>query len=256
VPASVDPASGLAAVPTAGPDAAAAPAVPIRRGDAGARITRAALDLFERQGYAATTVDAITERAGVARRTFFHHFASKDAVVFPDHEAMVARVQAHLDTAPGEPVEAIAGGLRIVLTSYLADPELALRRYQLTRSTPELREREIAWVQRYQLLFSRYLDDRYADIPQGAVAADVVAAGLVAVHNHVLRQWLKRGGGGDVLTELDDAVAWFDRSVALVQRGHGPRRIVVAVFDDDVDPQELLTRVRDAGAPGSATPEE
>jgi len=222
---------------------------PAPRADARTRITEAAMDLFERQGYAATTVDAIAERAGVARRTFFHHFASKDAVVFPDHEALVARVSAHLADAPGEPVEAIAGALRIVLTSYLADPDLALRRYRLTRSSAVLREREIAWVQRYQLLFSRYLDVRYADVPQGPVAADVVAAGLVAVHNHVLRQWLKRGGGGDVLRELDESVAWFDRSVGLVQRGHGPRRVVVAVFDDDIDPQELVARVRDATQP-------
>jgi len=220
-----------------------------RRSDARVRITEAAMDLFERQGYAATTVDAIAERAGVARRTFFHHFASKDAVVFPDHEALVARVTAHLADAPAEPVEAIAGALRIVLTSYLADPDLALRRYRLTRSTAELREREIAWVQRYQLLFSRYLDERYSDVPQGPVAADVVAAGLVAVHNHVLRQWLKRGGGGDALSDLDEAVAWFDRSVGLVQRGHGPRRLVVAVFDDDVDPHELVARVREARTP-------
>ena len=47
-----------------------------RRGDARRRITHAAMDLFERQGYAAATVDAITEQAGVARRTFFHHFSS------------------------------------------------------------------------------------------------------------------------------------------------------------------------------------
>lgn len=219
-----------------------------RRGDARVRITEAALDLFVRQGYAATTVDAIAERAGVARRTFFHHFSSKDAVVFPDHEALVARVSAQLADSQGDPVEVVAGALRIVFSSYLADPDLALRRYRLTRSTAELREREIAWVQRYQLVFSRYLDERYADLPQGPVAADVVAAGLVAVHNHVLRQWLKRGGGGDALGELDEAIAWFDRSVGLVQRGHGPRRIVVAVFDDDIDPQELVARVRDASS--------
>ncbi len=235
-----------AADPAAEPSGDADP--PTRRSDARVRITEAAMDLFERQGYAATTVDAIAEQAGVARRTFFHHFASKDAVVFPDHEALVGRVSTHLADSSSEPVDALAGALRIVLTSYLADPDLALRRYRLTRSTAELREREIAWVQRYQLVFSRYLDVRYADVPQGPMAADVVAAGLVAVHNHVLRQWLKRGGGGDALGELEEATAWFDRSVGLVQRGHGPRRIVLAVFDDDVDPQELVARVRDASA--------
>ncbi|MBI1377367.1 MAG: TetR family transcriptional regulator [Frankiales bacterium] len=228
------------------PSPAGAPAAAGRRGDARARITRAALELFERQGYAATTVDAIAERAGVARRTFFHHFASKDAVVFPDHEALVARAGHHLDTAPGDAVEVVGGALRIVLTSYLADPDVALRRYRLTRSTPELREREIAWVQRYQLLFSHYLGRRYAEQPMGPVAADVVAAGLVAVHNHVLRGWLKRGGDGDALGELAEALTWFDRSVGLAQRGGRPRRVVVAVFDDDVDPADLVARVREA----------
>jgi AcrR family transcriptional regulator len=222
------------------------PVTATRRGDARIRITHAAMDLFERQGYAATTVDAIAEQAGVARRTFFHHFAAKDAVVFPDHGALVARVRAHLDERGGDPVEVIGDALRLVLTSYLADPDLAVRRYRLARTTPELREREIAWVQRYQLLFSRYLDQRYADLPHGALTADVVAAGLVAVHNHVLRAWLKRGGDGDALCDLDEALAWFGRSVALAQRGGGPRRVVVAVFDDDVDPQELVSRIRDA----------
>jgi hypothetical protein len=49
-------------------------------------------------------------------------------------------------------------------------------------------------VQRYQLLFSRYLGERWSATPQGAVAADVVAAGASALHNHVLRHWLKGGG--------------------------------------------------------------
>jgi AcrR family transcriptional regulator len=43
----------------------------------------AALDLFEEHGFAATTIDDITERADVARRTFFRYFASKDAVLLP-----------------------------------------------------------------------------------------------------------------------------------------------------------------------------
>jgi AcrR family transcriptional regulator len=235
------------------------PTVPIapgvganRRADARERITAAAIDLFERQGYAATTVDAIADQAGVARRTFFHHFASKDAVVFPDHEALIARVRIVLAESTGEPIEAIGSALRLVLGTYLADPQLAVRRYRLTRTTPELREREVAWVQSYQLVFSRYLDERYADAPQGALAAEAVAAGLTAVHNHVLRQWLKRGGEGDALGELDDAVAWFDRSVGLAQRPPGPRRVVVAVFDDDVDPHDLVARIRDVRATSDA----
>jgi AcrR family transcriptional regulator len=197
------------------------------------------MDLFERQGYAATTVDAIAEAAGVGRRTFFHHFASKDAVVFPDHEHLVERVDAHLHAQPtDDPISAIASALRLVLASYLADPEVALRRYQLTR--------EIAWVQRYQLLFCRYLDECWADAPQGDLAADVVAAGASALHNHVLRHWLKGGGQGDAMADLDDALGWWRRSAVAEPRADAPRRVVVAVFDEDVDPAELAAHVREA----------
>ncbi|KQQ27094.1 transcriptional regulator [Methylobacterium sp. Leaf123] len=45
------------------------------------RVTEAALGLFASQGYEATTLDAIAEAAGIARRTFFHYFASKEAIL-------------------------------------------------------------------------------------------------------------------------------------------------------------------------------
>jgi AcrR family transcriptional regulator len=45
------------------------------------RIFQAARELFERQGYSETTIDAIVKKAGVAKGTFFVHFATKDAVM-------------------------------------------------------------------------------------------------------------------------------------------------------------------------------
>lgn len=52
--------------------------------DTRSRIGQAALRLFLQQGYADTTIDQIAEAAGVSRRTVFHHFATKDAMLF-DH---------------------------------------------------------------------------------------------------------------------------------------------------------------------------
>lgn len=48
-------------------------------------IEEAALDLFERQGFDATTVDQIAERAEVSRTTFFRYFPSKADVVLDDN---------------------------------------------------------------------------------------------------------------------------------------------------------------------------
>ncbi|MGA7418661.1 MAG: TetR family transcriptional regulator [Acidimicrobiales bacterium] len=49
-----------------------------------ARIAKAALELFVRQGYAETTMDQIAEAADVGRRTIFDYFPAKEAILF-DH---------------------------------------------------------------------------------------------------------------------------------------------------------------------------
>jgi len=45
------------------------------------KIFKAAVRLFRERGFEATTVDEITERADVARGTFFNYFPRKDAVL-------------------------------------------------------------------------------------------------------------------------------------------------------------------------------
>jgi len=49
--------------------------------DTRARIFQAAAKLFAKYGWRETTVDKIVREAGVAKGTFFVHFATKDAVV-------------------------------------------------------------------------------------------------------------------------------------------------------------------------------
>jgi AcrR family transcriptional regulator len=53
----------------------------LRADDTRARLFAAATELFATRGYHETTVDAIAKRAGVAKGTFFVHFATKDAVI-------------------------------------------------------------------------------------------------------------------------------------------------------------------------------
>jgi len=57
-------------------------------------LVEAAMELFERRGYEATTIADITAAADVGARTFFSYFASKEELLFPEADA---RVQATLD---------------------------------------------------------------------------------------------------------------------------------------------------------------
>jgi TetR/AcrR family transcriptional regulator, cholesterol catabolism regulator len=57
-----------------------------------ARIREAARDLFREQGYDATTVQEIAERADVGKGTFFNYFPRKDAVLVSLAEEMFSEL--------------------------------------------------------------------------------------------------------------------------------------------------------------------
>jgi AcrR family transcriptional regulator len=183
--------------------------------DTRARIAAAAFDLFAAQGYDGTTVDAIAERAGIARRTFFRYFRSKDDVIFPDHDMLLATVLQNLASQSGvSPVVAICAGVRLVFRSYVTDPQVSVQRYRLTRTVTPLRDRELASVRKYERAFSRYVRERLIDgqdETQAALRADVIAATVVAAHNAVLREWLRVGGNYDPMADLEIALGWVSR---------------------------------------------
>lgn len=177
-------------------------------------LAAAAMELFATKGYEATTVDEIAAAAGVARRTFFRHFRSKEEAIFPDHDDTLVRAEAVLNAAPPHehPLDTVCRGIKEVMKMYAASPSVSVARYRLTREVPTLREREIASVARYERLFTRYLlghfDERdHHDGNDDPLLAEVAASAVVTAHNHVLRRWLRAGGQGDVEAQLDHAFA-------------------------------------------------
>lgn len=167
-------------------------------------LAAAAMELFATKGYEATTVDEIAAAAGVARRTFFRHFRSKEEAIFPDHDDTLIRAEAVLNAAPAHehPLDTVCRGIKEVMKMYAARPEISVARYKLTREVPTLREAEIASVARYERLFTRYLlghfdehahDDDANDDP---LLAEVAASAVVTAHNHVLRRWLRAAWPG------------------------------------------------------------
>ncbi|WP_424862410.1 TetR family transcriptional regulator [Streptomyces sp. MMS24-I29] len=182
-------------------------------------LAAAAMELFATKGYEATTVDEIAGAAGVARRTFFRHFRSKEEAIFPDHDDTLVRAEAVLNAAPAHehPLDTVCRGIKEVMKMYAAKPAVSVARYKLTREVPTLREAEIASVARYERLFTRYLlghfDERDHEVGNDdPLLAEVAASAVVTAHNHVLRRWLRAGGEGDVEAQLDHAFAIVRRT--------------------------------------------
>ena len=80
------------------------------------RLVVAAVDLFTEQGYDATTVAQIAERAGVTRSTFFRHFPDKREVLAAGQETLSRLLVDGIAEAPAgaTPLEAVAAGLERV----------------------------------------------------------------------------------------------------------------------------------------------
>ncbi len=72
---------------------------PADSGDSGARarVLDAAVDLFARQGYDGTSVSQVIAQAGVAKGGFYHHFASKEALLYEVYGDLITRQLAGMD---------------------------------------------------------------------------------------------------------------------------------------------------------------
>jgi AcrR family transcriptional regulator len=206
-------------------------------------VVAAALELFEGQGFEATSVEQIAQAAGVSRSTFFRQFGGKEDVVFTDHEVLLDELREWLAKGHRDPWVAVCQASERVFRHFAADPEVARRRYRVVRKVPALREREIVTVFRYERLFDDYLRTSVPGLdPLDAVS---FAASVTAVHNHVLRRLL-RGSRvrPSVLTAAFDDVL---RRYGVHHDGAdaAPDDVVVAVFPRRMPPAEVTRRLRD-----------
>ena len=206
-------------------------------------VVAAALELFEGQGFEATSVEQIAQAAGVSRSTFFRQFGGKEDVVFADHEVLLDEVRQWLAKGHRDPWLAVCEASEHVFRHFAADPEVARRRYRVVRQVPALREREIVTVFRYERLFDDYLRSSVPGLdPLDAVG---FAALVTAVHNHVLRRLLRgnRVRPAVLRAAFDDVLRRY--GVHPDGAGADEDDVVVAVFPRRMPPAELTRRLHE-----------
>lgn len=217
----------------------------------------AALELLIRQGYSSTPVEELADAAGISRSTFFRKFGSKEDMVFTDHERILARVEADLADATGDPLAAVAGAALMVFDQHVRNRETSLLRNRLLHQVQTLRDRELVTTHRYERSFRRYMQSALPEAGReyGAVA---FAAAVVAVHNRVLRHWLQEAeGGSDDQLDRDMASRLGRELLSLVnifrpflfpQGVPEPPRpaVVVTVLEPGAGTEQILEAVREA----------
>jgi AcrR family transcriptional regulator len=215
------------------------------------RLAEAAFALFDERGYEQTTVDDITERAGLGRTTFFRHYRSKEDVIFPDHDRLLEQVAERLHTSSHDTaLAAVSDAVRLVLLHYVKEGNLARRRYALTSRVTTLRDREIASVARYQRLFREFIAGWMAGSAEpDPLRAELMAAAVVAAHNHVLRRWL-RGESPEPAREVDGALRLVIRLFTTSAGQAGGNGTTIVAFRTGQDIDALIPALRQlAGQP-------
>jgi AcrR family transcriptional regulator len=109
------------------------------------RLVVAAVDLFTEQGYDATTVTQIAERAGVTKSTFFRHFSDKRELLVAGQETLAKLLAEGITEAPASagPLQAVAAGLELASSAMgPANRELGPRLKAAVAASTELQERD------------------------------------------------------------------------------------------------------------------
>lgn len=150
-------------------------------------IHEAAAQLALERGPAEATLDAIAERAGISRRTFFNYFPSKeDAIIGAAEPTLGAEAAARFRSGEGSLLLRTAVLHMSVLRSILGDAEAIEDRRRLFEVFPDLRDRLVARGEaRAEEIVTSFLVEELASSPSAepASSADAELAASVVVAN-------------------------------------------------------------------------
>lgn len=173
------------------------------------RLVVAAVDLFLEQGYDATTVAQIAERAGVTKSTFFRHFPDKRELLVAGQETLSRLLAEGIAEAPeaARPLDAVAAGLERASTAMgPGSRELAPRLRAAVAASAELQERDALKSVGLAAAMTTALIARGVPDPVAALASEmgVLAFKRGYAHWSEGEQDPEEGLAGYVLKALDD----------------------------------------------------
>jgi mycofactocin system transcriptional regulator len=189
---------------------------PNGRGDTGRRtgrqpassrseIEHVAFRLFDEQGFEQTTVDDIAAAVGIARRTFFGYFPSKNDVPWGSFDRELELFREVLDATPSDmPVmEAVRCAVLRFNTVPAAEQPWHRRRLALILGTPALQAHSTLRYAEWRQVIVKYAAPRLG-VPESSIVVQTIAYTALGVAIAAYDVWL-RDERSDLLDLLDRA---------------------------------------------------
>jgi AcrR family transcriptional regulator len=193
-----------------------------KRAETRERIHEAAMFLIGEHGFDQVTIEMITERADVAKGTFFNYFASKEAVVEDFFQSQMERATDAIEDTfeserPLKPWDLIVKVIHIIADRDTRTKNLTLALLALSLTNPEVRAacckvsdngRETG---RFMIEQAQAAGDIRSDL-----SPDEVSNLIISSYFAVLRDWACD------MTETDDIHIELDRRLKLIHEGLRP----------------------------------
>ena len=157
------------------------------------RVQKAALDLFEAQGFAGVTIEEIAAAAEVGPATVYRNFGSKERLVLWDDfdPQLFAAIAARLPGTP--PARAVLDATLVTLAPlYETERSRILRRARLVFGEPVLRDAAAADMRAMREALADLFVARKAT--ERGLEAHVVAAATVATLEMAIAEWVRVRG--------------------------------------------------------------
>lgn len=170
------------------------------------RIEGAALAIFERDGFEATTIDDIAAAVDIAPRTFFHYFATKEDVVLADYADRLNRITGVLFERPADeaPWTALRESFLVVAGDYEAARPQLIRRFKIMASTPSVFARSLQLQAGWEDVVADAMTARLGTNPDLDITPLLLAAAALAAMRASLRYWLANGATTSLPALLTD----------------------------------------------------
>jgi AcrR family transcriptional regulator len=166
-------------------------------------LVRAALRLFDAQGYEQTAVREITDAVDVSERTFFRYFASKEDLALSfvrDFAGALLRALAERPAAEA-PLTALRNAFRTSLLEVTGDegPHAEESTYllvvRLIDSTPSLLAAHLRYLHDHDDEIVRVLAGREGVDPETDLRPRIIAVVFGGLVSLATKDWRARGGG-------------------------------------------------------------
>jgi AcrR family transcriptional regulator len=171
-------------------------------------LEESAMRLFTEKGFDGTTVEEIADSADVSARTFFRYFATKDEVLFGDHEPRLEAMRELLAARPAdEPVIASIEALLRALGDLLVEHrERALVQSEVSKARVQILGLFRQHQEEMSEVIASFVTDRLSQDGQVRMRARVVASAAMGAYIAASTEWLRTDGVDDMGRLMDEAL--------------------------------------------------